>query len=325
MTHYQMQLDSVIEVNGSIDFRSFGDEVTVAITRTPQVSASVFKPGAHLLVVDDNRGTVPVTVPGIGNDNVHKGDVIVALDNDNDGLVDSWELIPLVSAATNRPLVHVEQTAGVGPIGGGTATGTGSPVAWNATERQAAVAKGAGVFVDVQIPTQTVPGYLGLVEVYANGQTNVHWSEVLPVTLAAYFATHTAHGTQVVDDPSNITRGDQVGVVFDGVNLSLMDKDGLLGTATHALSTADAARITAQDVPGPVTGQHDDVYINEADGTSWIHDGATWVMMGSHGGTWEVIEHYSTPQPSGHIWDVIIDPKYKRVGFRSRSSTPVWR
>ena len=37
MSLYSMRLDSVIEVGGGVDFRSFGDKARVAITRTPNV------------------------------------------------------------------------------------------------------------------------------------------------------------------------------------------------------------------------------------------------------------------------------------------------
>ena len=278
ITRYQMQLDSVVQGGSGIDFQSFGSAVNVQINKSPSVGSSVFHPGAHFLVIDDNRGFVPVTVPGIGGHTVHKGDVVVALDSDNDGIVDSWDLVPLVSSASNRPLVHVEQTAGIGPTGGGTATGVGTTVAWTPAQRAAAQSAG-GVYVDVQVPTASTAGYLALTEMVAGGQSVVHWTEVLPTSRAQYFAAHVSQGTQVVDDPSNLTRANQIGVVFDGVNLSLMDASGVVGGITHALSTADAARITAQDVPGAVTGQRDDVYVNRPDGISWIHDGAAWVPL----------------------------------------------
>ena len=131
-------------------------------------------------------------------------------------------------------------------------------------------------FIDVSLPTATVAGYISLVQ-FQGGNSVTSWTEVLDTSLAGFFASHNKHGLQVVDHPQNITAADQIAVVWNGTELSLMDRNGLVGNVTHALSTQDAAAITAQAVPGPVTGDRDDVFVNVPDGLAWIHDGSGWV------------------------------------------------
>ena len=63
------------------------------------------------------------------------------------------------------------------------------------------------------------------------------------------------------------------------------------------------------------------VFVNLTDKKMWVFtepdDGLTapgWQeVVSSAAGVWEKIAHYDTPQANGYIWDIVIDPKYKRV------------